>query len=90
LKPLFAEAITSDNFDEIESMRFDVEPQHLDFLLDLYSSLEGWDQKRAWVDLVQDQVDDRLRPMMTDFLQAPAGLYDAMDHARAVAQRFQG
>ena len=88
LLPHFIELIETDDFSGIESARFDIEPRHLARLIDHYGTLQTWEHKRALIELVQDQRDPRLRPIMLDFLRSPPGTYDAMNFTRAIALCF--
>jgi len=59
------------DFEEIEESRDLVEFHHFGELAAAYSSLESWNQKAALINLVQDHLDPRFRPIMLDFLRAP-------------------
>ena len=84
----FYKLIAEDDYEGIEAARDIVEAHHLPSLIEHYNSLKSWDQKRAVIDLVQDQDDDSLRPIMLDYLRAPFGRYEAMDLAKATALGF--
>ncbi len=81
--------IQADDFNDIESARDWVQPQDLEPLIVLYWRLKSWPQKRALVDVMQDQFHPKMRKMMLDFLRVPVTEGDEpMELAQAVALGF--
>jgi hypothetical protein len=68
----FTRLIKARNIERIEYERDHVSREHLAALVDLYWSVKEWEQKAAVIDLVQDTIDPQTRPIMLDFLRAPA------------------
>jgi hypothetical protein len=65
------ELVQRADFQEIEAARDQVEFSDLGAMAAAYPSLKTWDQKAALINLVQDHLDPRFRPIMLDFLEAP-------------------
>ncbi|MCB9420167.1 MAG: ankyrin repeat domain-containing protein [Ardenticatenaceae bacterium] len=85
----FQAIIEADDFNEIEAARDWVRPEDLEPLIALYWQLESWPQKRALVDILQDQFHPDMAKMMLDFLRAPLEPGDEpTELAQAVALGF--
>lgn len=87
--PRLMELVRAEDWDGIEGARDRVRDVSLDELLPEYWRLEGWMQKVAFANLVQDQVHPALRPIMLDVLRAPrdrAG--DVVELTKAIALGF--
>ncbi|MEU9130353.1 hypothetical protein AB0D08_19990 [Kitasatospora sp. NPDC048540] len=69
----FRSLVRSLSWTEIEFARPEVRPGHVDALVEFYRTLDGWPQRIALVQLVQDQDHPALRPVMLDVLRAPIG-----------------
>jgi hypothetical protein len=67
----FTRLVITKNIERIEYERDHVCLEHLKPMVDLYWTLEEWEQKAAIVDLLQDSIDLSTRPIMLDFLNAP-------------------
>ena len=67
----FIRLVITKNIERIEYERDHVCREHLKPMVDLYWTLEDWEQKAAIVDLLQDTIDNLSRPIMLDFLNAP-------------------
>jgi hypothetical protein len=65
------ELVHRTDFQEIEFARDQVHFADLSALAAAYPALESWDQKAALINLIQDHLDPRFRPLMLDFLAAP-------------------
>ena len=88
LIPQFIDMIATADAIGIEAGRDDVEPHHVEPLIAHYDTLTSWLEKQSFVELVQDQTDVRLRPVMLDFLRASAFQREAMDQMRSSALGF--
>lgn len=89
----FKDIISVDDFQEIEHARGMVKQEDILPLIEFYSSLNDWNPKRAWVELVQDwdETDKSFGPPMLDYVQAPyypAGKLDVINMAKAIALCF--
>ncbi len=85
----FTAVIEADDFDEIESARDWVQPDDLVPLIALYWQLESWPQKRALVEILQDQFHPEMAKVMLDFLRVPLERGDEQTElAQAVALGF--
>ena len=85
----YLQMIREDDFEQIESARSNIQPNEVEHLIVLYWTLEKWEEKRALIELVQDQYSDEMPKMMLDFLQAPMVLNDdPVELAKAVALGF--
>ena len=85
----FLTVIESDVFDDIEEARGWVQPEDIEPLIALYWQLENWQQKRALVDVIQDQYHPDMPKMMLDFLRVPLAEGDEwVELAQAVALGF--
>ncbi len=85
----FLQIIKMDDFEVIESARDTVRPDDLPGLIALYWQLTEWPQKRALVEMLQDQFHPDLPKMMLDFLRAPVAAGDEpMELAQAIALGF--
>jgi len=67
----FIDLVITKNIERIEYERDNVGSEHMEQLVQLYWTLEDWEQKGAIVDLVQDTINSLTRPIMLDFLNAP-------------------
>jgi hypothetical protein len=67
----FTRLVVTNNIERIEYERDKVGSEHLKSLVELYWTLEDWEQKGAIVDLVQDTFNSLTRPIMLNFLNAP-------------------
>jgi ankyrin repeat protein len=73
----------------VETARSQVQRKDIESLIALYWKSEGWSQKRAVVELLQDQQHKKLREMMLDFLRAPVASGDELTElAKAIALGF--
>ena len=81
----FLPIIQRADFEEIESARDRVTRADLGLFAETYKSLPTWEQKAALINLVQDHLDARLRPMMFDFLSAPNVRDDTHELTKAIA-----
>ena len=85
----FQPVIEADAFDAIESARDWVQPEDLEPLIALYWQLESWPQKRALVEILQDQFHPDMTKMMLDFLRVPLESGDEpTELAQAIALGF--
>ncbi len=85
----FTAVIEADDYVEIESARDWVQPGDIEPLIALYWQLEDWQQKRALVDILQDQFHPDMEKMMLDFLRVPCEPGDEpTELAQAVALSF--
>lgn len=85
----FRPVIEADEFDAIEAARDWVQPEDLVPLIDLYWQLDSWAQKRALVEILQDQFHPDMPGMMLDFLRVPLESGDEpTELAQAVALGF--
>ncbi len=85
----FLPVIESDDFDTIEEAREWVQPEDIEPLITLYWRLDDWQQKRALVDVLQDQYHPDMHKMMLDFLRVPVAPGDEwVELAQAVALGF--
>jgi ankyrin repeat protein len=85
----FTRVIEADNPEVIEVARSWVEPWDVAPLIARYWHQERWAQKRALVELLQDQVHPDLHLLMLDFLRAPTTPGDERTQlAQAVALGF--
>ncbi len=85
----FRSVIEADDFDTIESARDWVQAADLEPLIALYWQLESWPQKRALVEILQDQFHPDMAKMMLDFLRVPLEPGDEpTELAQAVALGF--
>jgi hypothetical protein len=74
------------DFEAIEGARDQITKADLGALVEIYPKLTNWGQKTAWINLVQDHLDARLRPMMMDFLQTPdESLAETIELTKAIA-----
>ena len=74
---------------DIEEARDFVQPEDIESLIALYWQLEDWQQKRALIDIMQDQFHPDMARMMLDFLRVPLTPGDEMTElAQAVALGF--
>lgn len=87
----FQHVIEADQPEVIEAARDWVQPQDLAPLIALYWELEGWPQKRALVEILQDQYHADMPELMLDFLRVPLAPGDERTQlAQAVALGFLG
>ena len=87
--PRFLQMIKANEFEAIEGSRGRVRPQDVEPLIAFYWRLESWPQKRAVVDLLQDQYHADMPKMMLDFLRAPVAAGDEpTELAQAIALGF--
>jgi hypothetical protein len=85
----FLDVIEADDFEVIESARDWVQPEDLEPLVALYWQLESWPQKRALVEILQDQFHPDMAKMMLDFLRVPLEPGDEpTELAQAIALGF--
>ncbi len=85
----FLPIIKADEFESIESARDWVQAVDLEPLIALYWQLESWPQKRALVEILQDQFHPDMAKMMLDFLRVPLELGDEpTELAQAIALGF--
>jgi hypothetical protein len=68
----FIRLVKTKQIEQVEYQRDYVRPEHLATLVELYWSLDDWEQKAEVIDLVQDTIDSQTQPIMRDFLHAPA------------------
>lgn len=88
-KRRFQQVIERDEPEEIEAARSWVEREDVPSLMALYWQQERWSQKRAVVELLQDQYLPGMGEMMLDFLRAPVAAGDErMELAKAIALGF--
>ena len=88
-KKRFQQAVERDQPEEIEAARSWVEREDVPSLIALYWLQEPWSQKRAVVELLQDQFQPGIGEMMLDFLRAPVAAGDERTElAKAVALGF--
>ncbi|MCP4423297.1 MAG: ankyrin repeat domain-containing protein [Chloroflexi bacterium] len=67
----FTAVIQSDDFNDIEEARDWVRTEDIGPLITLYWQLDDWQQKRALIDVMQDQFHPDMKKMMLDFLRVP-------------------
>ena len=85
----FMPIIEEDDPNSIEEARDFVQTEDIEPLIALYWRLENWQQKRALVDIMQDQYHPDMQKMMLDFLRAPMAEGDEwVELAKAVALSF--
>ncbi len=65
-------ALSSETFDEVESLRDYVSPEYAYRLTEIYLSLKGWWKKELVIHLVQDELGDEFSEIMNDALFAPS------------------
>jgi hypothetical protein len=64
-------AINEANYDEIESLRSEIKPDHLPQLTKKWTKTLSWKTKDGFVALLCDQNDDMIKPIMLDGLNSP-------------------
>ena len=85
----FLPIIEGDVANDIEAARDLVQPADIEPLIALYWRLDNWQQKRALVDIMQDQYHPDMHKMMLDFLRVPVAPGDEwVELAQAVALGF--
>jgi ankyrin repeat protein len=85
----FWSVIEANDFNTIESARDWVQAADLEPLIAMYWQLESWPQKRALVEILQDQFHPDMAKMMLDFLRVPLEPGDEpTELAQAVALGF--
>lgn len=88
-KQRFQRVVEGDYPEEIETARSWVERHDVPSLIALYWQQESWAQKRAVVELLQDQYHPGIGEMMLDFLRAPVAPGDERTElAKAIALGF--
>lgn len=87
--PRMMQLVRAEDWDAIEGARDRVRGVDLEALLPEYWQLEGWMQKIAFANLVQDQAHPALRAIMLDVLRAPRDRNgDVVELTKAVALGF--
>ena len=68
----FENLVRACDWDEIESWRSRVRPEHVHALVALYDCVQTWDERCAVLQLLQDTRHPEVRRRMHHFLRAPA------------------